>query len=217
MSIGYNPSGLLVGGGQNQVPSSFLNKRQSARASGPIVAYEFDSIKPKKQLKEIKKVLFPEKKRFIFISFGYKYNLQNRCVVCGTYHEWDMSDPYRPGIPLSDVIKGRPLKGTYCQKHAGMFKQFEMLQQQILADEHGLEFKKWIPTPRVPKMMQSGPIKQLRPADIASLTAIGWNIKPPTIKDESPDIEYSRLMLEIDTNLKRINYLVKGEEKKGEK
>jgi len=214
MTIGYNPSGLLVG--NNQTPPSFLNKRQSSRSAGPMIPYEFDELKPKKQLKEIRKVLLPEKKKFLFIKFGYKYNLNNRCVICGTYHEWDVNDPYRPGIPLHEVTKGRPLKGTYCQKHAGMYKQMEMLEQQILADQHGLEFKKWIPTPKVPKAFQSSPLKTLRPQDINSLTNLGWTVKPPAIAEESPDIEYSRLMLEIETNLKRVNYLVKGEPKKGD-
>jgi hypothetical protein len=217
MTMNFNPNGLLLGSSNaNTTPSSFLNKRQSFRAAGPIEEYHFDNIKPKKQLKEIRKVLLPEKKKFLFLKFGYKYNLKNRCVVCGTHHEWEISDPYRPGIPLHEVTKGRPLRGTYCSKHAVIYKQMEMLEQQILADEHGLEFKKWIPRPKVPQMLQSGPIKQLRPADIASLTAIGWTVKPPSISEETPDIEYSRLMLEIETNLKRVNFLVQGEKKEGE-
>jgi len=40
------------------------------------------------------------------------------------------------------------MRGTYCPKHATHHKQLEMLQQQILADEHGLDFKAFIPRPR---------------------------------------------------------------------
>mgnify|MGYP003135720512 FL=1 len=210
---GYAPSGLLIGSQTaNQVPSSFLNKRVAARAGGPMEEYQFSEIRPKKQLKEIRKVLLPEKKRFLLIKFGYKFNLTNRCVICGTHHEWDISDPYRPGIPLHEVTKGRPLRGTYCQKHAGMYKQMEMLEQQILADEHGLEFKRWIPKPRVPQIINKGPLTSLGPNDVTTLIAAGWVIKPPTVDEEPPNEEYKRLMIEIQGSLDRVNKLVIGDE-----
>mgnify|MGYP003665344729 CR=1 FL=1 len=45
MTLGYNPSGLLVGSqNRNQLPKSFLNKKQAARAAGAIEAYEFQEI-----------------------------------------------------------------------------------------------------------------------------------------------------------------------------
>ena len=47
--------------------------------------------------------------------------------------------------------------GTYCPKHSAMFMQLEMLQQQILTERHGLEFKRFVP--KVPKVMKSGLIK----------------------------------------------------------
>ena len=72
----------------------------------------------------------------------------------------------RPPIPLDGVTKGRPLMGTYCPKHASMYMQLEMLQQQILADKHGLEFKSF--KPRMPKMLKSGPIKTLSKEDVMS-------------------------------------------------
>ena len=46
--------------------------------------------------------------------------------------------------------------GTYCPKHASMYMQLEMLQQQILADKHGLDFKAF--KPRMPKILKSGPV-----------------------------------------------------------
>ena len=42
----------------------FLPKLQQYRAIGPIEDYKFDALKPKKQMKEIRKVLLPERKRF---------------------------------------------------------------------------------------------------------------------------------------------------------
>ncbi len=56
--------------------SLFLPKLQQYRASGPIEEYTYDALKPKKKLKEIKKVLLPEKKKFIF-RYGFKFNLKN--------------------------------------------------------------------------------------------------------------------------------------------
>ena len=44
----------------------------------------------------------------------------------------------------------------------------EMLQQQILADEHGLDFKAFIPRPKVPQMLKGGPITSLSKQDILS-------------------------------------------------
>ncbi len=44
----------------------FLPKLQQFRSAGSMEEYTYDALKPKKQLKEIKKVLLPEKKKFIF-------------------------------------------------------------------------------------------------------------------------------------------------------
>ena len=211
MSVGYNP-GLI---GSAQVPSPFGSNLQNARAAGMVEEYEYKSTKPKKQLKEIRKVLLPEKKKFLFISYGKKFNVRHRCVVCGTQHHWEPSDPMRPTIPLTEVTKGRPMRGNYCPKHAGIWRQMEMLEQQILAEENGLEFSAYIPKPKIPQMLQRGPLKHLRPQDVQSLAALGWEIKSPVSNKEEPPVEYARLMVEVEANLKRMNALVKGSPEEG--
>lgn len=211
MTMGYTP-GLI---GTAQAPNPFGSQKDIARAPGVVMPYSFKATKPKKQLKEIRKVLLPEKKKFLFIRYGYKFNMKHRCVVCGTQQHWEASDPARPHIPLTEVTKGRPLRGTYCLKHTGMWRQMEMLEQQMLADEHGLEFTAFIPKPRVPQMLQKGPLRMLRPQDIESLTALGWTIAPPGKEKEEPPEEYARLMQDVSAKLKRIDALVAGQE--GEK
>ena len=151
--------------------------------------------------------MLPEKRKFLFLKFGYKYNIRNRCLVCGSFHEWDASDPLRAGIILSEVTKGRPLQGTYCPRHANMYKQFEMLQDEVLADKHGLEFKRYIPKPRIPLMSQ-GPMTNLNQAQVSSLIAAGWLIQPPQGTKEIPKEQYVRLMSEIQGKLKQIENLV---------
>ena len=47
------------------------------------------------------------------------------------------------------------MKGTYCPKHAAIHMQMEMLEQQILANEHGLEFKGF--KPKMPNIIK-GPL-----------------------------------------------------------
>ena len=193
----------------SQTALAFLPKLQQFRATGPIEEYKFDSIKPKKKLKEIKKVLLPEKKKFIF-RYGYKFNLKDRCVVCGMHHIWEAGDYLRPPIPLDKVEKGRPLRGTYCPKHAAIHKQMEMLQQQIMADEHGLDFKAFVPRPKIPQMMKSGPLTTLSQNDIASLSAIGWIIKSPDMREtETPMDEVKRLVNEIESANVRIQEILK--------
>ena len=191
----------------------FLPKLQQFRSAGSMEEYTYDALKPKKQLKEIKKVLIPEKKKFIF-KYGYKFNLKDRCVVCGMHHIWEAGDYLRPPIPLDNVTKGRPMRGTYCQKHAGIHKQMEMLQQQILADEHGLDFKAFIPKAKMPNMLKRQQINNLTKEDVMRLTSMGWNITPPTpaTDAETQMAEIVRLMAEIQLNTERINYLIKGEQ-----
>ena len=55
--LGYNPN--MITTAQTQ---AFGSHKDMARAAGPIIPYEFREIKPKKQLKEIRKILLPEKK-----------------------------------------------------------------------------------------------------------------------------------------------------------
>ena len=199
--LGYNPN--MITTAQTQ---AFGSHKDMARAAGPIIPYEFREIKPKKQLKEIRKILLPEKKRFIF-KYGYKFNLQHRCVVCGSQQQWETSDPMRPPLPLSNVNRGRPLMGTYCPKHAGIFKQMEMLQQQILAEEHGLEFRAYLPKPKVPAFRR-GPLTDLNQSDMSSLIAAGWLIEPPKGTKENPTEQYVRLMAEINGKIKQIENIV---------
>ena len=59
-------------------------------------------------------------------------------------------------------------------------------------------------------MLQRGPLKHLRPQDVQSLAAIGWEIKSPISNTEEPPVEYDRLMGEVEANLKRMSVLVKG-------
>ena len=161
--------------GQTAPQQFTLSPIKQARASGVVVEYKFMAIKPKKQLKELITVLKAEPKIFLGIKYGKKFNLKDRCVVCGFHHVWEQGDYLRPPMPLDGVIKGRPLMGTYCPKHASIYFQMEMLQQQILADKHGLEFKRFIP--KTPKILKNTPLTTLSKNDVASLTSAGWFIK----------------------------------------
>ena len=51
-----------------QAKNAFLPKLQQYRAVGAIEDYKFDALKPKKQMKEIRKVLLPEKKQILFFK-----------------------------------------------------------------------------------------------------------------------------------------------------
>ena len=78
---------------------------------------------------------------------------------------------------------------------------------QVLADKHGLDFKAF--RPKMPKMLQSGPIKNLSKEDIASLTAAGYFIKPPTLGDNrSATNEAIEIVGEINVLTDRLNYLM---------
>jgi hypothetical protein len=197
----------LIGQNAPQQFNPALTPIQQARASGAVVEYKFTEIKPKKQLKELTKVLIAEKKSFIGIKYGKKFNLKDRCVVCGMHHVWEQGDYLRPPIPLDGVVKGRPLMGTYCPKHSSMYMQLEMLQQQILADKHGLEFKRFVP--KIPKMMKSGPITDLTKKDVMALTASGWFIKPPALADNrTATQEVIQLITEINIMTERLTHLM---------
>ena len=101
------------------------------------------------------------------------------------------------------------MKGTYCPKHAAIHKQMEMLQQQILADEHGLDFKAFIPKMKTPQIMKRGPLTTLSKEDVVSLTSTGWVIKPPTMTDnETTMAEIVRLVTEIGLSTERLNHLL---------
>jgi hypothetical protein len=180
----------------------------NARHSGPIITYEFKSVDIKKQTKEIKKVLLPEKKKFLFKKYGIRFNIRDRCIVCGAHHIWEAGDNLRPPIPLSHVNKGRPLRGTYCPRHSSLFRQMEMLEQQVIAEKHGLEFKKYVPKPRVPNIMKSGPLVSLSEKDIISLTAKGWEITPPSADTTTAEEKLFILLTELKGKIGQIDELV---------
>ena len=89
----------------------------------------------------------------------------------------------------------------------------EMLQQQILAEENGLDFKAFIPKARMPQLMRKGPLTTLSKDDVVSLTATGWVIKPPSLTDsETTMAEIVRLIAEIGLSTERLNHLISVKE-----
>ena len=197
----FNPPSLIgaTNATVNAGPNPFMDRLTAARAAGPIMAYEYKALKPKKQLKEIVKVLKPEKKTFLKVPYSFKYNYKDRCVICGTQKFWTADDTRRPPLPLHKVRKGYPMRGTYCEKHAAIHMQYEMLEQQILAEEHGLSFSAYIPSARSlnpVNLVKSGPITQLKQEDINSLTSLGWGITPPVNKNSSKEEQLYALMIE---------------------
>ena len=201
MSMQFNPPSLIgaTNATVNAGPNPFMDRLTAARAAGPIMAYEYKALKPKKQLKEIVKVLKPEKKTFLKIPYSFKYNYKDRCVICGTQKFWTADDTRRPPLPLHKVRKGYPMRGTYCEKHAAIHMQYEMLEQQILAEEHGLSFSAYIPSARSlnpVNLVKSGPITQLKQEDINSLTSLGWTVEPPTSENSSKEEQLYALMIQ---------------------
>jgi len=194
----------------------FLDRYTAARAAGPVMAYEYKAMKPKKQLKEIVKVLKPEKKKFLKIPYSFKYNYKDRCVICGTQKFWTADDTRRPPLPLHKVRKGYPMRGTYCEKHAAIHMQYEMLEQQILAEEHGLSFSAYIPSAKSlnpVNLVKSGPLTNLRQEDINSLASLGWNISPPQNASASPEEQLYSLMIQQSAMSERVkSLLTKGVE-----
>mgnify|MGYP003148899545 CR=1 FL=1 len=209
MSMQYQPSNLIEMNANGTNP--FLNRMDSARAAGAIMAYEFKNIKPKKQLKEIIQILKPEMKTFLKFPYKFKYNIKDRCVVCGTHKIWDGNDAMRPPLPLHKVRKGYPMRGTYCEKHAAIHRQYEMLEQQILAEEHGLSFSAYIPSAKSlnpVNLVSSAPLTTLKQGDIQSLSALGWTIKPPQMSEISKEEELFRLLIESEANSSRMKALL---------
>ena len=205
---------LLQNNQAHMIDSPFATKKEKARSPGPIIEYKYDAMSSKKQYKEIRKILRPTKKRFLLFRYGYSFDVKNRCVVCGTQHQWEPEDPLRPYIPLTEVDKGRPMKGTYCPKHTQIWRQMEMLEQQMLADKHGLEFKRFIPRPRLPTLNRAKqPITTLTPNDVAHLTAAGWAVKPPQNDKESHADKFVRLKAEIIGKMEQLEQtLTAGDE-----
>ncbi len=212
MSMQFTPPSLIGANSTNVTNKAFMDKEDAARAAGPVMQYEYKNHKPKKQLKEIMKVLKPENKTFMKIPYRFKYNIKDRCVVCGTHKVWEAGDNLRPPLPLHKVRKGYPMRGTYCEKHAAIHRQYEMLEQQILAEEHGLSFSAYIPkAPSMPTTLNplaSGPLTSLKATDIASLSSLGWTIKPPASNEESKEEELFRLTVESDAVNSRVKTLL---------
>ena len=215
MTMNYQPPSL-IGATNASVANPFMPPLKFARAAGAIMTYEYKSEKPKKQVKEMIKVLWPERKSILKVPYGYKFNTKDRCVVCGTHKIWDMSDPMRPPIPLHKVKKGYPMRGTYCDKHAHLHRQYEMLEQQILAEEHGLSFSAYMPSARSlnpVNLVKSGPLTTLKQEDINSLSSLGWNISPPRNETASPEEQLYALMIEQSAMSERVkSLLTKGVE-----
>jgi hypothetical protein len=212
MSMQFTPPSLIGANSTNVTNKAFMDKEDAARAAGPVMQYEYKNHKPKKQLKEIMKVLKPETKTFLKVPYRFKYNIKDRCVVCGTHKVWEAGDNLRPPLPLHKVRKGYPMRGTYCEKHAAIHRQYEMLEQQILAEEHGLSFSAYIPkAPSMPTTLNplaSGPLTSLKATDIASLSSLGWTIKPPASNEESKEEELFRLTVESDAVNSRVKTLL---------
>ncbi len=207
MAMNYNPPNL-IGATTTNVSNPFLDRFTQARAAGAVMLYEYKSVKPKKQLKEIIKVLVPEKKTFLKLPYKFKYNMKDRCVVCGTQKVWESADSMRPPLPLHKVRKGYPMRGTYCDKHASIHRQYEMLEQQMLAEEHGLSYSAYIPKMSNLNPLSSGPLTSLKQVDIQSLSALGWTVKPPTVGIESKEEELFRLLIESNANNERVKTLL---------
>ena len=201
----------LIGAQTPAASNAFMDRFDSARSAGTVINYEYKSVKPKKQLKEIMKVLKPENKTFLKIPYTFKYNIKDRCVVCGTHKIWDASDNLRPPLPLHKVRKGYPMRGTYCEKHAGIHRQYEYLEQQILAEEHGLSFSAYVPKAsslNPINLVTSGPLKSLKETDIQSLSALGWTVKPPSSEEETKEAELFRLIIEQNAIGDRVKVLL---------
>lgn len=208
MTMNYQPPNLIGATTTTVASNAFMDRHAQARAAGTIMLYEYKNIKPKKQLKEITRVLKPEKKTFLKVPYSFKYNMKDRCVVCGTQKVWEASDALRPPLPLHKVRKGYPMRGTYCDKHASMHRQYEMLEQQILAQEHGLSYSAYIP--KMPNLnpLASGPLTSLKQGDIQSLAGLGWTVKPPQGSIESKEEELFRLLIENESNTNRVKVLL---------
>jgi len=207
MTMVYSPN--IIGAEGSMInPMKIIG---NARSAGPIIGYEFKSALPKRQFKELRAVLLPEKKKFVIVKIGYKFNVRDRCVVCGVHHVWDVGDTLRPPIPLSEVTKGRPLQGTYCPRHASFFKQLETIEQQMIAEKHGLEFKKYIPKPRIPNVISRGPLTSLTEKDIISLTSKGWEIQPPKADTTTAEEKLMMLLMELKGKMGQIDELIGDE------
>jgi len=100
------------------------------------------------------------------------------------------------------------MRGTYCNKHAAIHRQYEMLEQQILAEEHGLSFSAYIPSAKSLNPLSSNPLTSLKQVDIQSLSSLGWTVRPPTMGIESKEEELFRLIIETNGINERVKTLL---------
>lgn len=208
MTMNFSPPNLIGAQSAHVGANPFLDRFSSARAAGTVIQYEYKNLKPKKQLKEIIKILMPEKKKLLKLPYRFKYNLKDRCVVCGSQKIWESGDTMRPPLPLHKVRKGYPMRGTYCNKHAAIHRQYEMLEQQILAEEHGLSFSAYIPSAKSLNPLSSSPLTSLKQVDIQSLSSLGWTVRPPTMGAETKEEELFRLIIETNGINERVKTLL---------
>ena len=134
--------------------------------------------------------------------------MKDRCVVCGTQKHWEAGDTMRPPLPLHKVRKGYPMRGTYCDKHSQIHRQYEMLEQQILAEENGLSFSAYVPSVKSLNPLATGPLLTLKQGDIQSLSGAGWIIKPPQMEVETQEEELFRLIIESNAINERVQTLL---------
>tara|TARA_R110002110_G_scaffold93851_4_gene243824 strand:+ start:59 stop:316 length:258 start_codon:yes stop_codon:yes gene_type:complete len=83
-----------------------------------------------------------------------------------------------------------------------------MVEQQVVAEKHGLEFKKYIPKPKVPQLMNRGPMVTLSQGDIISLTSKGWEITPPKADTTTAEEKLITLLIELKGKMGQIDELV---------
>jgi len=89
--------------------------------------------------------------------------------------------------------------------------QYEMLEQQVLAEEHGLSFSAYIPSAKSlnpVNLVKSGPLTTLRQEDINSLSSVGWKIIPPTNESSSKEEQLYSLMVQTEGMAERVKALL---------
>ena len=83
-----------------------------------------------------------------------------------------------------------------------------MLEQQIIAEKHGLDFKKYVPRPKVPQIISRGPMVALSAKDIISLTSKGWEIIPPKAETATAEEKLVLLLTELKGKMGQIDELI---------
>jgi len=92
-----------------------------------------------------------------------------------------------------------------------MHRQYEMLEQQILAEQHGLSFSAYIPSAKSlnpVNLVKAGPMVSLKQEEINSLVSVGWKIIPPTNEASSKEEQLYAMMVENAAMSERIKSLL---------